>query len=67
MHETLVVVDSGPLIALAGTGHLVLLEKLHGTVAVPDAVWAEVVGEGGGRPGASLVESAPEATSFRTA
>lgn len=46
------VADSSPLIALSVIGHLGLLERLYGRVAVPPAVWEEATQRGLDRPGA---------------
>ena len=48
--ERAVVVDSTPIIALAGLGQLDLLHRLYGEVLVPPAVWAELT-TGERRPG----------------
>lgn len=53
-----VVVDAGPLIALALLDKLDLLRVLHGDVTVPAAVFAEVTGAGEERPGAREVAAA---------
>ena len=45
-----VVVDSTPIIALAGLGRLELLQRLYGEVLVPPAVWNELT-RGQRRPG----------------
>ena len=42
MRETLLVADSGPLIALAGISHLHLLPQLYSRIAAPLAVIAEI-------------------------
>ncbi|HEY3357777.1 MAG TPA: DUF3368 domain-containing protein [Polyangia bacterium] len=48
----MVVVDSGPIIALAVVGQVKLLGELYGSVLVPAAVVHEVAVAGAGRPGA---------------
>jgi hypothetical protein len=48
--ERPVVVDSTPIIALAGLGHLGLLQRLYGEVLAPSTVWEELT-SGGLRPG----------------
>lgn len=53
-----VVVDTGPLIALALLGYLGVLRTLYGRVLVPEAVWREVHVSGGVRPGAAEIASA---------
>ncbi len=50
--ERPVVVDATPIVALAGLGHLDLLQRLYGEVLVPSAVWEELT-RGGLRPGGS--------------
>ncbi|MCK4393381.1 DUF3368 domain-containing protein [Candidatus Bipolaricaulota bacterium] len=52
------IVDSSTLIHLSCIGRLALLREFHGKVAIPPAVWEEVVEEGRGRPGAHEVEAA---------
>ena len=37
-----VIVNTTPLIALAGFGHLNVLEKLYGEVTIPHAVYNEI-------------------------
>lgn len=62
-----VVVDAGPIIALAKTGHLALLPQLFDEVSVPERVMAEVSGPGEGRPGAEIAnanKSGDSSTSF---
>ena len=49
------VVNSTPLIALAITGYLPLLNRLFEQVFVPVSVYEEVVLQGEGRPGAEVV------------
>jgi predicted nucleic acid-binding protein len=53
-----VVSDSSTLIHLAHIERLALLKRLYGRVAVPPAVWREVVEQGGSRPGALEVAKA---------
>jgi len=53
-----IVCDSTALIGLAKIGKLELLEKIFGEVFVPNAVFAEVVDRGKGRPGAKEVQDA---------
>lgn len=50
--ERVVVADAGPIIALSVVASLDVMGQLFGRVLVPDAVYAEVVAEGRGRPGA---------------
>ena len=47
-----VVADATPLIYLAATGKFDLLHTLHGCIVIPEAVYDEVVTQGGSRPGA---------------
>ena len=51
-----VVVNSSVLIFLSKIGLLHLLRELFGVVYIPDAVYREVVIEGGGRLGAIMVK-----------
>jgi predicted nucleic acid-binding protein len=53
-----VVSNASPLINLARIGQLNLLPRLYGELAIPDAVWREVVLEGTGQPGAEEIEAA---------
>jgi len=54
----IVVSDASPLINLACIHRLNLLRTLYGEVVIPQAVWAEVVVEGEGQPGADEVRIA---------
>ena len=54
----LVVSNSSPLIHLARIGRPSLLRQLFGEIAIPPAVYREVVVEGRGRPGSEQVASA---------
>jgi hypothetical protein len=66
MSERLVVIaDAGPIIALGIAGQLDVLGQLFGRVAVPEAVYVEVVAQAGGvRDRASSREQAgPTASS----
>jgi predicted nucleic acid-binding protein len=53
------VVNATPLIALALTGHIELLQHLFSAVYVPQSVYDEVVTRGGDRPGSTLVKNVP--------
>lgn len=53
-----IVSNASPLINLARIGQLNLLPRLYGELAIPDAVWREVVLEGTGQPGAEEIEVA---------
>ena len=48
--------DSSPLILYARIGRLDLLADTYGEIAVPPAVWAEVVTEGANRSGESELQ-----------
>lgn len=54
----LVISDSSTLIHLAAIDRLALLKEFYGRIAVPPAVWREVVEQGEGRAGAVTVEQA---------
>jgi uncharacterized protein len=54
----LIVSNSGPLITLATIGRLDLLESLFEQVAIPQAVYEEVVTQGEGEPGSKEVAEA---------
>jgi predicted nucleic acid-binding protein len=54
----LVVSNSSPLIALATIGRLALLKSLFGKIAVPEAVFEEVVIQGQAEPGSQEVAAA---------
>lgn len=54
----MIVSDSSTLIHLARIGRLALLKDMVGTVAIPTAVWREIVLEGKDRPGAKDVQVA---------
>jgi len=53
-----IVSNASPLINLARIGKLDLLRQLYGELAIPEAVWHEVVVEGSEQPGAHEVETA---------
>jgi len=53
-----VVSNSSPLIALATIGRLDLLKSLFGEIAIPQAVYEEVVVKGQGEPGSKKVAEA---------
>lgn len=53
-----IVSNASPLVNLARIGKLDLLLELYGELAIPSAVWREVVVEGSGQPGADKVENA---------
>ena len=54
----IVVADSSCLIALARSGQLAVLRALFGHIAIPEAVYDEVVTQGAGRPGSDEVAQA---------
>jgi len=54
----IVVADSSCLIALARSGQLEVLQALFGRIAIPSAVYDEVVNQGAGRPGSREVAQA---------
>jgi predicted nucleic acid-binding protein len=51
----MIIADAGPIIAFARIGRLALLQQVIGELMVPDAVYEELVVQGGDRPGASEV------------
>jgi len=53
-----VVSNSTPLIALSRIGKLDILRVVFGTIAIPEAVFNEVVKKGASRPGANEVRDA---------
>lgn len=54
----IVVPDAGPLIYLAGAGHLDLLPQLYDRVVVPGVVFDEIVVAGTGLTGSREVAAA---------
>lgn len=54
----IVVADASPLIAMARIERLDLLRSVFGELLVPDAVWREIVGDGGDKAGAADVAGA---------
>lgn len=56
-----VIANASTLINLAAIGHLSLLKEFHTMIAIPTAVWQEVVDEGAGKPGCQEVEAAQQA------
>lgn len=54
----IVVSDASPIISLATVGQLDLLQKLYGTVIIPQAVRNEIMGEEEGHPGIPAVKTA---------
>ena len=55
MTDPIAIADSSPLIALAAIEQLELLRQLYQRVAIPPAVWNEVVEQGEDLPGAQAV------------
>ncbi|MDX1522048.1 MAG: hypothetical protein R3264_10505 [Anaerolineae bacterium] len=55
---SITVANASPLIALARINQFSLLETLFQEVVVPEAVWAEVVIQGTGKPAADLATDA---------
>lgn len=51
----MIVADAGPIIAFARIGRLDLLEQVLGELVIPDAVYADLVTKGIGKPGADEV------------
>lgn len=65
MAKPTVVTNAGPLVHLALLDHFHLLHDLFHDVFVPEAVYGEVVVQGGGLPGASETEAAVRKGLFR--
>ena len=61
-----VVCNATPLIHLSAIDQLDLLRDLFGEIAIPQAVYAEVVGQGAGKPGAAEVKAAKWIKKHRT-
>jgi len=57
--SSVVVTNTGPLIALATVRRVALLGQMYGSVLVPEAVFQEVTAQGPHRPGAAELASAP--------
>lgn len=55
----MIVADAGPVIAFARSGRLDILRSVVGEVAVPEAVYQELVTGGQGRPGSVEIEQSP--------
>lgn len=53
----IVVADTSPIINLAAIGQLDLLNRLYGTLWIPDAVYREIAETGAGEPGSAEVQS----------
>jgi predicted nucleic acid-binding protein len=51
----LLVADAGPILSFAQAGHFDLLRDVVGALTVPEAVYAEIVLQGAGKPGAEDV------------
>ncbi|RJP33931.1 MAG: DUF3368 domain-containing protein [Candidatus Omnitrophota bacterium] len=54
-----VVADTGPIISFARSGNEYLLRQIFSDILIPEAVYAEVVIKGRGKPGVSLVQGSP--------
>lgn len=54
----LLVADSGPILSFARAGLLDLLKRAVGELIVPNAVWADTVIRGKGRPAAEAISKA---------
>jgi uncharacterized protein len=59
MAESVLIVDSGPLIAFARIGQLALLPRLGSRILIPPAVWHEVTVSSSTAPGAQEVRQLP--------
>ena len=57
---SITVANASPLIALARIDQLSLLRSLFQVVAIPEAVWREVVIQGQGRPAVELIPQAEQ-------
>ncbi len=57
MNDTRIVADAGPLIVLARTGHLDVLERQFAPIVMPHAIHAECTAAPG-KPGALAIEAA---------
>ncbi len=53
----IVVSNTSPLINLAASGQLDLLQRLYGTILIPQAVYHEIVVKGSGQAGATEVQT----------
>ena len=51
-----VVADAGPIISFARSGHDSILRQVFSQLIIPEAVYTEIVLQGAGRPGVSLVQ-----------
>ena len=54
----IVIADASPLIALGRVGRLDLLQSIFGELAIPDAVWHEVVEADPAKPGSKEIATA---------
>lgn len=54
---SIVVADAGPLIGMARTGHLSLLQQLYNSIVIPPRVFEELM-ISSGKPGAKVVSEA---------
>ena len=53
----IVVSNTSPIINLAAIGQLGLLQHLYSTIAIPQAVYHEIVVKGHGQAGATEIEA----------
>jgi predicted nucleic acid-binding protein len=53
-----IVSDAGPILSFARANLLDLLRQVVGTIVIPEAVYADIVVQGAGKPGASEVQTA---------
>lgn len=54
----IVISNTSPIINLAAIGRLELLQQLYGTIAIPQAVYHEIVVRGSGQSGALEIQTA---------
>jgi predicted nucleic acid-binding protein len=53
-----IVADAGPILSFAGANRLDLLRQVVSALVIPDAVYADIVVQGTGKPGSSEVQTA---------
>jgi uncharacterized protein len=53
-----IVSDAGPILSFARANLLDLLRQVIGTIVIPEAVYADIVVQGAGKPGSSEVQTA---------
>ena len=54
----LIVADAGPILSFVRAGYFDLLRGVVGTLTIPEAVYAEIVVQGAGKPDAEDVQQA---------